>query len=171
MVERRQRADGGGRLHQPDRGPQLRRVIGTTFRAPGGGTGGFINRYFDDNRWWALAWVAAYDLTGERRYLDTAQAIFAPHETGWDDTCGGGLWWNEDRKYKNAITNELFLTLAARLHQRVPADRGRYRDWALREWDWLHASGMIGRSGLVNDGLTRGLRRTTAAPPGPTTRA
>ena len=30
-----------------------------------------------------------------------------------DDTCRGRLWWNKDRKYKNAITNELFLTLAA----------------------------------------------------------
>ena len=131
-------------------------VMATTFRAARWRHRGFTNRYFDDNGWWALAWVAAYDLTGERRYLDTAQAIFARNETGWDDTCGGGLWWNEDRKYKNAITNELFLTLAARLHLRAPDAGGRYRDWALRSWDWLHSSGMIGGGGLVNDGLTAG---------------
>ena len=57
------------------------------------------------------------------------------------------------RDYKNAITNELFLTLAALLAARVPGQR-EYRDWALREWEWLHASGLIGPSGLVNDGLT-----------------
>ena len=114
---------------------------------------GFINDYFDDNLWWALAWVAASDLTGDERYRAAAQAIFAHSLSGWDDTCGGGLWWNEKRDYKNAITNELFLTLAALLAARVPGQR-EYRDWALRSWEWLHGSGLIGPSGLVNDGLT-----------------
>ena len=114
---------------------------------------GFINDFFDDNLWWALAWVAAGDLTGDERYRAAAQAIFTHSLTGWDDTCGGGLWWNEKRDYKNAITNELFVTLAALLAARVPAQR-EYRDWALRSWQWLHGSGMIGPSGLVNDGLT-----------------
>jgi predicted alpha-1,6-mannanase (GH76 family) len=128
-------------------------VIETTFTAAQHRHAGFINRFFDDNGWWALAWVAAYDLTGDSRYLAAAQAVFAHNLRGWDGTCGGGLWWNEDRKYKNAITNELFLTLAALLYQRAPGNRG-YRDWALREWEWLRASGMIGPAGLVNDGLT-----------------
>jgi predicted alpha-1,6-mannanase (GH76 family) len=114
---------------------------------------GFINDFFDDNLWWALAWVAACDLTGDERYRTAAQAIFAHSLSGWDETCGGGLWWNEKRDYKNAITNELFLTLAALLAARVPGQQ-EYRDWALREWEWLHGSGMIGPSGLVNDGLT-----------------
>ena len=85
---------------------------------------GFINDFFDDNLWWALAWVAACDLTGDKRYRAAAQAIFAHSLGGWDDTCGGGLWWNEKRGYKNAITNELFLTLAALLAPRVPGPRG-----------------------------------------------
>jgi predicted alpha-1,6-mannanase (GH76 family) len=127
-------------------------VVETTFSRAPRRNARFINKFFDDNLWWALAWVAARDLTGDGRYLDAARAVFAHSLTGWDDTCGGGLWWNQDRRYKNAITNELFLTLAARLAQRVPGNRD-YRDWALRAWDWLHASGMIGPSGLVNDGL------------------
>jgi predicted alpha-1,6-mannanase (GH76 family) len=45
-----------------------------------------------------------------------AQTIFAHNRGGWDDIRGGGLWWNENRRYKNAITNELFLTLAALLY-------------------------------------------------------
>ena len=114
---------------------------------------GFINDYFDDNLWWALAWVTACDLTGDERYRAAAQAIFAHSLGGWDDTCGGGLWWNEKRDYKNAITNELFLTLAALLAARVPGKQ-EYRDWAARAWEWLLGSGLIGPSGLVNDGLT-----------------
>jgi predicted alpha-1,6-mannanase (GH76 family) len=129
-------------------------VINWTFRVARWRHPRFINSYFDDNGWWTLAWVRAYELTGRKRYLDASQRIFDNMTTGWDETCGGGLWWNRDRKYKNAIPNELFLTAAARLHQLSPSAGSRYLDWALREWDWFSASGMIGRSGLVNDGLT-----------------
>jgi predicted alpha-1,6-mannanase (GH76 family) len=127
-------------------------VPNRTFRSARRRNRDFVNKFFDDNGWWGLAWVAAYDLTGETRYLDAARKIFANMVTGWDDTCGGGVWWNIDRKYKNAITNELFLTLAARLHQRT--GEREYLDWALREWDWFSARSLIGPSGLINDGLT-----------------
>ena len=127
-------------------------VVENTFSQAPRRNARFINKFFDDNLWWALAWVAARDLAGDQRYLDTARAVFAHSLTGWDDTCGGGLWWNQDRRYKNAITNELFLTLAALLSARVPGNTG-YREWAMRSWDWLRGSGMIGPSGLVNDGL------------------
>ena len=133
--------------------PSYLEIIETTFAAAQAEHAGFINGYFDDNGWWALAWVAAYDLTGESRYLGAARTIFAHNQDGWDSTCSGGLWWNQERQYKNAITNELLLTLAARLHQRTPGDQD-YRAWALRAWEWLSASGLIGQRGLVNDGLT-----------------
>jgi predicted alpha-1,6-mannanase (GH76 family) len=129
-------------------------VIEATFAAARRRHADFIVSYYDDNGWWALAWVAAYDLTGDSRYLDAARTIFTHNKAGWDNTCGGGLWWNKARKYKNAITNELFLTLAARLHQRTPGDDGGYLAWALREWEWFRSRGLIGASGLVNDGLT-----------------
>lgn len=132
---------------------QYRAVIGRTYRAARRRHREFVNNFYDDNGWWGLAWIAAYDLTGEHRYLAAGRTIFANMLTGWDDTCGGGVWWNTERKYKNAITNELFLTLAARLHQRYPAGT-EYLQWAQREWDWFTARGLIGASGLVNDGLT-----------------
>jgi predicted alpha-1,6-mannanase (GH76 family) len=114
----------------------------------------FINRFFDDNGWWALAWLRAYELAGEQRYLAASRRIFDNMITGWDDTCGGGLWWNTDRDYKNAIANQLFLAVAARLHRVCRGAGSFYIDWALRGWDWFSASGMIGPHGLVNDGLT-----------------
>jgi len=125
-----------------------------TFRAARCRHRHFLVSFFDDNGWWALAWIKAYDVAKQDRYLDAARRIFDNLVSGWDDTCGGGLWWNEDRKYKNAITNELFLTVAIKLHQRSPGHGSDYLDWALREWDWFRTSGMIGPSSLVNDGLT-----------------
>lgn len=115
---------------------------------------GFLNKYYDDEGWWALAWVDAYDLTREPRYLAMAQSIFDDMTGGWDATCGGGIWWSKDRTYKNAIANELFFSVAAHLATRVPADRQRYVDWAGKEWRWFGGSGMINDRHLVNDGLT-----------------
>ena len=131
------------------------RVTAHTFRQAQRAHANFINMFFDDCGWWGLAWVEAYDLTGERRYLDAARTIFAHELTGWDGACGGGVWWSTERTYKNAITNELFFTLAALLHQRVPGDQ-EYLSWALRGWEWLAARALIGPTGLINDGLTSG---------------
>jgi predicted alpha-1,6-mannanase (GH76 family) len=97
-------------------------VIGTTFTAAQRQHADFIAEYYDDNGWWALAWVAAFDLTSDSRYLNAAQTLFARNTAGWDDACGGGLRWNTTSSYTNVIPNELFLTLAALLHQRTPGD-------------------------------------------------
>lgn len=112
----------------------------------------FINEYYDDEGWWAITWIKAYDLTGDSKYLDMAKIIFADMITGWDDTANGGIWWSKDRNYKNAIPNELFLEIAARLHNRIPGDVV-YLEWANKEWEWFKNSGMINESKLINDGL------------------
>jgi len=116
---------------------------------------GFLNNYYDDEGWWALAWVDVYDITHERRYLDMARSIFADMTTGWDETCSGGTWWSKDRKYKNAIANELFLSVAAHLAARSTDEKEKatYLDWAEREWKWFVKTGMINADHLVNDGL------------------
>ncbi len=115
----------------------------------------FLNSYYDDEGWWALAWIDAFDLTQDARYLAMAETIFADMAAGWDTTCLGGIWWNKSKMYKNAIANELFLEIAIRLHARTTDDGGTggYLDWAKREWHWFDASGMIDASSLVNDGL------------------
>jgi predicted alpha-1,6-mannanase (GH76 family) len=116
---------------------------------------GFLNNFYDDEGWWALAWVDVYDLTGQQQYLHMARSIFDDMAKGWDETCSGGIWWSKDRKYKNAIANELFLSVAAHLAARTPdqALRPRYLDWAQREWKWFSDSGMINSIHQVNDGL------------------
>ncbi len=39
-------------------------------------TENYINEYYDDEGWWALAWVEAYDFTGNYKYLEMAKTIF-----------------------------------------------------------------------------------------------
>lgn len=116
---------------------------------------GFINDYYDDEGWWALAWIDAYDQTGNQNYLHMAESIFKNMSGGWDSTCGGGLWWSKKRHYKNAIANELFLSVAAHLANRTKgSQRAMYLSWATREWHWFKGSGMIEHDHLISDGLT-----------------
>jgi predicted alpha-1,6-mannanase (GH76 family) len=125
---------------------------------------GFLNKFYDDEGWWALAWVNTYDLTGETRYLTMAESIFKDMAGGWDDTCGGGIWWSKDRKYKNAIANELFLSVAAHLANRTRrAERREYVAWSRRELQWFRGTGMINAQGLINDGLGKLKDQTTGA--------
>jgi predicted alpha-1,6-mannanase (GH76 family) len=131
-------------------------VILNTFKtaAVAEGHPNFINSFNDDDGWWALAWVDAYDLTGNAAYLSMAEAIFTAMSAGWDTTCGGGIWWSTARTYKNAIANELFLTVAAKLANRTSgSNSAAYLTWAQQEWTWFKASGMINSQNLINDGL------------------
>jgi predicted alpha-1,6-mannanase (GH76 family) len=128
--------------------------------------------YYDDDGWFAVAWIKAYDLTHQQKYLDMAKTIFTRMTGGWDDKCGGGIYWasaeagSNGRVNKNAIPNSLFLQAAARLHQRTPGDAGAgsYLDWAEREWAWFKGTGMLTSKNLVVDGLD-GLTTCKAAGP------
>lgn len=126
-------------------------------RAPGNrtrhltGFTGFLNEYYDDEGWWALAWLKVYDLTKQERYLQMAIEIFEDMTTGWGGKCGG-LWWNKEHTYTGAIENALFLTVAAQLANRA-ANEEYYIQWALKQWEWFQQTGMINAQYNINNGI------------------
>ena len=76
-------------------------------------------------------------------------------------TCGGGLWWDDTKHYKNAITNELGIANAALLYQATK--NPKYLARAREQWAWFEGSGMINGEGLVNDGLNSGAAGATCS--------
>lgn len=115
----------------------------------------FINDYYDDEGWWALAWIKAYQLTGEQKYLDMAEIIFEDMATGWSDECDGGIYWKKNPlQYKNAIANNLFSLTAIRLFNET--QNKKYEEWFNKNIDWYMQTGMINTDIYqVEDGLTK----------------
>lgn len=114
---------------------------------------GFLNGFYDDEGWWALAWIKVYDLTKTPQYLQAADDIFTDMvSTGYNATCGG-IWWDKKKQANTAIANELFLSVAAHLANRMP-NKAYYTNWAVRQWDWFQRSGLINSDNTINDGLS-----------------
>lgn len=116
-----------------------------------------------DEGWWALAWISAYDLTKDSRYLSQAESIFRDMNAVFGKTnCSrnsggtGGIWWDKPHSYVNAIANELFLSVAASLANRVSSSRVNYLDIAKKQWNWFKGTGMIASNFTINDGLSQG---------------
>jgi hypothetical protein len=116
----------------------------------------WLDGFYDDDLWWALAWINAYDVTKKVEYLYLAEGIFTAVVKTWGTRCfNGGLWWSWKKDYMNAIANELFMSTAAHLANRVsPREKGVYLNWAERSLDWFLNSGMINEGWTINDGLT-----------------
>lgn len=125
---------------------------------------GFVNDYFDDEGWWALALLRSNDYLHTpgtaSPFLAAAQRLVLDMEFGTDTPCSGpgpsGVWWNKDRTYVSAISNELYLAASAALANRLPSSspaRSHLAYVARTQWSWFRRSGLINAHGLVNDGL------------------
>ncbi|KAF2182102.1 glycoside hydrolase family 76 protein [Zopfia rhizophila CBS 207.26] len=113
----------------------------------------WLSGYYDDDLWWALGWITAYDVTKKIEYLQLAEGIFMEVTKMWPTPCyNGGIWWSYEMEYVNAIANELFLSTAAHLANRAE-NKSFYVDWAKRELEWFLETGIINENSTINDGL------------------
>ncbi len=102
-------------------------------------------RFADDNLIAGLALLETAKTTSDplaqRRYIHAAQreADFLLGSGLWDNTFGGGFWWNTGRgdteEGKPAQTNALAALFFGRLYDAT--GDSTYRDWSLRSLLWL----------------------------------
>lgn len=113
----------------------------------------YINDYYDDEGWWALAWLDAWEYTGEQRYLDMANIIFKDITKGW--SMEGGLYWKKGLPGRASISNGLAMTLATRLHLAgTKSVNGKTAlNWATTIWEWMLKSRLLDSNGNIQDGV------------------
>ena len=157
---------------------------------------------YDDMLWVVLGWLESIKFITHHSSLHYAQPSTIPSEyngsnwygrqfvpqfahrarlfydlasRGWDNTlCGGGMLWNPYlAPYKNAITNQLFITASVGMYLYFPGDSNpspfeisvmgnmppakahdkRYLRNAIEGYKWLTESGMRNEKGLYTDGF------------------
>jgi hypothetical protein len=117
---------------------------------------GFSDSYNDDNGWWALAWIKAYNMTRDSMYLAASESLFKGMSASWSRECGGGIPWTTSGPYKNSISNELFMRVGIGLYL-ATGDRW-YLSQAIKDYSWFMSKGLINGSNQVLDGLDRNCR-------------
>ena len=116
---------------------------------------GGLDRYYDDNAWFALALVEAYEVSHDRDYLKRAGEVIDFILTGEDDTLGGGLWWHEqDKKSKHTCSTGPTITAMLRL-ERYTHDP-KLKAAALRLYTWTNANLQDPGDGLYFDNIQLG---------------
>lgn len=149
---------------------------------------------FDDQEWVVLEWLEAIKFINVYSSIDSAfdgqqhvgdfahrSRIFWDLASKGYDTklCGGGMVWTDTlTPYKNAITNELYLSASISMYlyfpgddnpspysepgkaydpsealAPIPAHDGRYLNAAIEEYKWLSTSNMKNSQGLYTDGF------------------
>jgi predicted alpha-1,6-mannanase (GH76 family) len=140
-------------------------IFGASFSRYCGGPGPEAFCFFDDHLWYVLAWERVAAVSGNATFLAEAEALYADilvRWGGWNTTCGG-IKWEKDYAYVNAIPNELFLAASGRLatasgNSSTPVSNFTYSEWARVDWAWFAASPMPlpqpGGGMLITDGLS-----------------
>jgi predicted alpha-1,6-mannanase (GH76 family) len=120
----------------------------------------WLNYYYDDMEWMALASLRAYEATNDVKYKDIVDALWVDIKNGWSADLGGGIWWRKDNPSKNAPSNMPAAILAARLYRvfNKPDDL----QWAQNIYTWQKSVLYDNSTGWVYDNIDKnGVKNTS----------
>ncbi len=95
---------------------------------------GWLNYYYDDMEWMALACLRAYQATNDVKYKEVTDILWTDIKNGWSNDLGGGIWWRKDNPSKNTPSNMPAAILAARLYKAF--NNADDLEWAKKIYDW-----------------------------------
>lgn len=130
----------------------------TGVKAENGNT--YINYYYDDMEWMALACLRAFKATNDAQYKDVAQLLWADIKGGWSADLGGGIWWRKDNPSKNAPSNLPAAILAARLYREF--NNADDLEWAKKIYNWQKDVLYEPNSGWVYDNIDAAGNKNTS---------
>jgi hypothetical protein len=115
------------------------------------GTGGSGAKYVDDNSLTGVAYLDAYKVTSgpvQSNCLSAAEscANWLIKSGQWDNSLGGGFWWNTNKTVKPTQSNGLALQLFLRLYKLT--GQQVYHDWADSVNNWLNSKMYSAGNGL-----------------------
>ena len=106
----------------------------------------WLNDYYDDMAWLALALLRAEQYVGVRRPGAVKSLAGALHD-GWTEDAGGGIWWRlrdkYDENFKNVPANGPAAILFAKLRDERAFETAR----------WIESTLVDPQTGIVWDGL------------------
>jgi predicted alpha-1,6-mannanase (GH76 family) len=120
----------------------------------------YINTYYDDMEWMALACLRAFNATGESAFRDITDLLWADIKQGWSSDLGGGIWWRKDNPSKNTPSNMPAAILAARLYKKF--NRADDLQWAKNIYDWQKQVLYDATSGWVYDNIDKAGNKNTS---------
>ncbi|MCG8309161.1 MAG: hypothetical protein MI975_17345 [Cytophagales bacterium] len=95
----------------------------------------FLNVFYDDMEWNALAMLRAYNATDDEKFKSAVDLVWNDIKTGWNSNANGGIAWKKDQLYsKNACSNGPASILAARLYRQF--GNVDDKEWALKIYAW-----------------------------------
>jgi predicted alpha-1,6-mannanase (GH76 family) len=114
----------------------------------------FINYFYDDMEWIALAMLRTYQATQDDKWLNESVVLWNDIVGGWNNNQGGGIAWNKGQfAYKNTPANAPACILSARLYKQT--NDSKYLAWAQKIYDWQKSTLVNSTTGLVYDGINR----------------
>ena len=100
------------------------------------------DNFYDDELWWVVALIKTYDATGNRQFLNAADASFQSVVANDGQSPCGGIYnananQHDDRVASSTIATTLYVEAAAMLANRMPAKKTQYTNLALKQWQWV----------------------------------
>ena len=126
------------------------------------GTNWSYDGWNDDIGWMTNALLRGYQYTGIAEYLTVAESNWnMGYNRGWDDTLGGGIYENDTRDGKEALSNNPFVWEGVILYQLTGDAAYLTKAKAIYAWVRTHlvnttnGANSLGAPGQVNQGMNK----------------